>query len=137
MKKTNDYLISSGNLYADIGAPNAEERNAKMQLTLQINALIKQKKLTQKQAAEILGIDQPKISALSAGKTTGFSLERLFSFLMLLGQDITIKIAPKKRSKKTAIVTVQPPKKKKLPGVNAPKTPSPTLPMHARKKPTR
>ena len=111
MKKNNDYLVSSGNLFADIGASNAEERFAKLKLAIQINNLIQKKKLTQTAAAELLDIDQPKISALSTGKLSGFSLERLFRFLNILGQDITIKVTPKTRSKPKADVSVSIPKK--------------------------
>lgn len=106
MNKKNDYTISSGNIFADLGFPDAEERMAKVNLALQINALIKRKKLTQIQAAKLLDIDQPKISALATGKLAGFSLERLFRFLTILGQDITINITPKARSKKIANVIV-------------------------------
>lgn len=110
MNKKKDYSVSSGNIFADLGFPDAEERMAKANLAIQINTLIKRKKLTQKQAAELLDIDQPKISALSTGKLAGFSLERLFRFLTILGQDITINITPKARSKKIAHVIVSTPK---------------------------
>lgn len=136
MKKKNenkDYLISSGNLFADIGASNAEERFAKLELAIQINSLIKKKKLTQKAAAELLDIDQPKISALSTGKLSGFSLERLFRFLNLLGQDITIKVAPKKKTKSKAEVTVSLPVMKKIPAVK-PSPRSHIAPLRAQKK---
>lgn len=116
MNKKIDYTISSGNIFADLGFPDAEERMAKVNLAFQINTLIKRKKLTQKQAAELLDIDQPKISALSTGKLAGFSLERLFRFLTILGQDITINITPKARSKKVAHVIVSTPKVIKKPG---------------------
>ena len=115
MNKKKDYTISSGNIFADLGFPDAEERMAKVNLVLQINTLIKRKKLTQKQAAELLDIDQPKISALSTGKLAGFSLERLFRFLTILGQDIVINITPKARSKKIAHVIVNAPKMIKKP----------------------
>ena len=115
MNKKKDYTISTGNIFADLGFPDAEERMAKTNLALQINVLIKRKKLTQKQAAELLDIDQPKISALSTGKLSGFSLERLFRFLTILGQDITINVTPKARSKKIAHVIVSAPKVIKKP----------------------
>jgi len=115
MNKKKDYTISTGNIFADLGFPDAEERMAKVNLALQINVLIKRKKLTQKQAAELLNIDQPKISALFTGKLSGFSLERLFRFLTILGQDITINITPKARSKKIAHVVVNAPKAIKKP----------------------
>lgn len=82
-----DFETSSGSVFADLGASNPEERLAKAKLAMQINILIKEKGLSQKAAAELLGIDQPKISALYKGKLAGFSLERLFRFLNILGQD--------------------------------------------------
>lgn len=80
--KNNDYEVevSSGNVFSDLGLSNPEERLAKANLAIQINELIKKKKLTQKAAAELLDIDQPKISALSTGRLSGFALERLFRF---------------------------------------------------------
>jgi predicted XRE-type DNA-binding protein len=110
MDKKKDYTVSTGNIFADLGFPDAEERMTKTNLALQINILIKRKKLTQKQAAALLDIDQPKVSALSTGKLSGFSLERLFRFLTILGQDIIINITPKARSKKIAHVIVSAPK---------------------------
>lgn len=106
MKKKIDYEISSGNVFADLGLSNPEERLAKADLAIQINTLIEQKKLTQKSAAELLDIDQPKVSDLSRGRLAGFSLERLFRFLNILGQDITIKVTPKKKTKRKADVSV-------------------------------
>src|SRR5438132_1541995 len=110
MNKKKDYTIGTGNIFVDLGFPDAEERMAKVNLALQINTLIKRKKLTQKAAAELLGIDQPKISALFTGKLSGFALERLFRFLTILGQDIIINISPKPRSKKIAHVIVNAPR---------------------------
>lgn len=115
MNKKKDYIISTGNIFADLGFSDAEERMAKTNLAFQINVLIKHKKLTQQQAAELLAIDQPKISALSTGKLSGFSLERLFRFLTILGQDIIINVTPKARSKKIAHVIVTAPKAIKKP----------------------
>lgn len=94
MKKKIVYEDSSGNVFADLGIENSEEALAKSELARQIGKLIKKKKLTQKEAAEILGIDQPKISALIRGKLRSFSLERLIRFLNELGQDVSIMISP-------------------------------------------
>ena len=96
MKKKIVYEESSGNVFADLGIENAEEALAKSELARQIAKLIKKKKLTQKKAAEILGVDQPKISALIRGKLRSFSLERLIRFLNELGQDVSIMISPAK-----------------------------------------
>lgn len=96
MKKKIDYKESSGNVFADLNIENPEEALAKSELARQIGKIIKKKKLTQKQAAEILGIDQPKISALIHGKLRSFSLERLIRFINELGQDVSITISPAK-----------------------------------------
>lgn len=106
MKKKIEFTESSGNVFADVGLPNPEEWLAKANLAIQINDLIKEKKLNQTKAAQLLGIDQPKISDLNTGKLAGFSLERLFRFLNILGQDITINVTPKKRTKKEANISV-------------------------------
>lgn len=120
MKKKNidfEYEISSGNVFADLGFPDAEERFAKVKLAVQINDLIKKRKLTQAKAAELLDIDQPKVSALKKIRLSGFSLERLFRFLTILGQDVTIKIS-KARSKTKANINVITPKSSKQPVIN-------------------
>lgn len=93
-KKQADFEESSGNVFADIGVPNAEEYLAKTKLAYQINRLIEDRGLKQIEAAELLGIDQPKISALVCGRLAGFSIERLFRFLTILNQDIVIMIKP-------------------------------------------
>jgi predicted XRE-type DNA-binding protein len=90
-----DYVKSSGNVFADQGMPGAEERLAKAELARQIELIIKKKRLTQERAAKILGISQPKVSALLHGKLAGFSMDRLLKFLMALDQDIEIRIKSK------------------------------------------
>jgi len=106
MKKNKKYEISSGNVFADLELAHPEERLTKANLACQINNLIQEKGLTQNAAAQLLDIDQPKISALNTGKLAGFSIERLFRFLNILGQDITIKISPRKPAKKKAAIIV-------------------------------
>jgi predicted XRE-type DNA-binding protein len=135
MKKNKDYIISSGNIFADLGFPNPEEWLAKAELARQINNIIKQKKLTQVAAAELLEIDQPKISALSTGRLAGFSLERLFRFLNILGQDITIKVTPKMRTKQKAEVKVNVPRVKKPTMIKQPHADASNVQaIHAKKK---
>ena len=75
---------SSGNVFADLGLPNPDELLVKAQLAYQIGELISARQLTQSEAAKLLGIDQPKVSALMRGKLSGFSTERLFRFLNAL-----------------------------------------------------
>jgi predicted XRE-type DNA-binding protein len=101
-----DYVVSSGNVFADLGVPNPEEALAKAELANKISVIIKERKLTQKKAAELLGIDQPKVSMLLRGRLTGFSIERLMRFLMLLGQDIRISVHPNPQGRSNACVRV-------------------------------
>ena len=72
---------SSGNVFADLGLPNAEERKTKVRLAFEINQIIENRKLSQTEAARRLKINQPKISALSNYRIDGFSVERLMNFL--------------------------------------------------------
>lgn len=92
--KTKDYKRGSGNVFADLGVRDPEEALAKAELAHKITVLVRDRGLTQIQAAKLLGIDQPKISALTRGQLSGFSLERLIRFLLLLGQDIKITVQP-------------------------------------------
>ena len=89
-----EIIPSSGNVYADTGYPNPEEAMAKAELAILIADEIKRKKLTQKKAAELIGVDQPKISAIIRGHLSGFTIDRLFRFLMALGMDIIIEAKP-------------------------------------------
>ncbi|MGB3295542.1 MAG: helix-turn-helix transcriptional regulator [Phormidesmis sp.] len=99
----------SGNVFADLGLPNSDELLIKAELVHQISELISEQKLTQVEAAEILGIDQPKVSALVRGKLSGFSTERLFRFLNALGSSVEIRVIPKSASNiqaQTRVVSV-------------------------------
>jgi predicted XRE-type DNA-binding protein len=91
-KSKRDYIVGSGNVFADLGLPNPEEALAKAELAHKITVVIREKGLTQVQTAKLLGVDQPKVSCLMRGRLTGFSLERLMRFLLLLGQDIHITV---------------------------------------------
>jgi len=106
MKKNKKIESKATNIFEELGFENPEEWLAKAELARQINNLIEQKDVTQIEAAKLLDIDQPKISALRTGKLAGFSLERLFRFLNILGQNITIKITPRSYEKNQAGVSV-------------------------------
>ena len=90
----------SGNVFADIGLPNPEEHLAKAQLVSMIDDVIRERKLTQLQAASLMGIDQPKVSHLLRGRFEGFSTQRLIDFLNALGRDVDIVVRPAPRSRK-------------------------------------
>ena len=98
--------ISSDNIFADIGIENPEEELTKAELAWEIDQILKKKKLTQAKAAELMGINQPKVSALLHRKLAGFSVERLIHFLTALGQDIDIVVKPKPRNRRSARVSV-------------------------------
>src|SRR5438132_1273781 len=84
----------SGNVFADLGLPNSDIALAKAELVQKIRGLIAVRELTQSQAAALLGIDQPKVSALVRGRVEGYTLDRLFRFLNALGQRVEIIVRP-------------------------------------------
>jgi len=97
---------SSGNVFADLAVPNANEALARAKLAQRIGNIIASRKLTHARAAAILGVDQPKVSALIRGKLTGFSTDRLLRFLNALGQDIEIVIREKAKRNSPARMRV-------------------------------
>lgn len=97
MTRKRDHEQSSGNVFADIGLAEPEEALAKAELARQVAAIIAKRKLTQVEAAQLLDIDQPKVSALLRGRLSGFSTDRLFRFLLALGRDVNIVIKPARR----------------------------------------
>jgi predicted XRE-type DNA-binding protein len=99
MKKAKELIKvtkSSGNVFADLSLPDPENALAKAKLASAICRVIEQRGLTQTQAAKLLGLDQPKISALVRGKLSGFSTDRLLRFLNDLGHEVAIIIRPAK-----------------------------------------
>jgi len=90
---------SSGNVFADMGLPEAEEELTKAQLASHIRQVIKRQRLTQVAAASVMGIDQPKVSALLNGRLSNFSSERLMRLLTALGQDVDITVRAKPRDR--------------------------------------
>ncbi len=101
-----EFTPSSGNVFADLNLPQADDLLAKAELAAKIIAEIQRRRLTQSQAAAVLGIDQPKVSALKQGKLSAFSIERLMRFLLLLGRDIEIIVKGKSRSRASARLRV-------------------------------
>lgn len=84
----------SGNVFADLGLPDADQELMKARLTLQIARIIKDRGLTQTEAATILGIQQPHVSALTRNRAGSFSVGRLIEFLTALGHDVEITVRP-------------------------------------------
>ena len=83
---------SSGDVFADLGLELTEEDRLKIQIAQTIVVAINERNLTQAEAAEIMGIDQPKVSALMRGRLEGFSLQRLLNLVTALGRDVDIRI---------------------------------------------
>jgi predicted XRE-type DNA-binding protein len=98
MMKKHGYVEGTGNVYADLSVANPQEARAKADLAHRIVDIIEARKLTQVQAGKVLGVDQPKVSALKRGRLADFSIERLVGFLLLLGHDVQIIVTPKPHS---------------------------------------
>jgi len=96
----------SGNVFADLGLPNPEQELAKAHLTLEIYRIIKQRSMTQIQAAEALGIRQPQVSLLMNNRAGSFSVGRLLEFLTALGRDVEIKVRPTRKQHGEMSVTL-------------------------------
>jgi len=96
----------TGNVFADLGFPDAAERQAKLRLAYALNQVLDGRKLSQADAAKVLGVTQPKVSALRHYKLAGFSVERLMNLLTALDQDVEIVIRRKPRSRKAGRISV-------------------------------
>jgi len=101
-----DIESGSNNVYVDLGVPDAEEIWVKAQLATNIGDIIKRRKLTQVQAAELLGITQPKLSGLLRGQFRGISETKMLECLTRLGRDIQIVVKSAPRSRTEGHVSV-------------------------------
>lgn len=89
-------IASSGNVFEDLGLPQPEERLAKADVAICIEAMIQQRGLTQTDAAQRMRMTQPEVSSIVRGRLRGFTLDRLFQCLNALDQDVEIIIRPKR-----------------------------------------
>jgi predicted XRE-type DNA-binding protein len=96
----------TGNVFAALGFPDAAERQARLRLAYALNQVLEARTLSQADAAKVLGVTQPKVSALRHYKLAGFSVERLMNLLTALDQDVEIVIRRKPRSRKAARISV-------------------------------
>lgn len=94
MTKDIEFERSSGNVFADIGLPDAESHLIKANLVLKIDTLIRMRGLKQFEAAALFGVKQPDVSKMLSGDFRQFSVERLMRFLVALGQDVEIVVRP-------------------------------------------
>jgi predicted XRE-type DNA-binding protein len=97
---------SSGNVFADLGFEDSEERLLKAKLASKIAQLIEQKNWTQAQTAQRIGLDQPKVSRLLRGQLSGFSVDRLFAVLNRLGHSVEVRISAKARAPEKSHIRV-------------------------------
>ena len=100
------WVNGSGNVFADLGFANADDLAIETELLRRIITIVRERKLSQRAAARVLGVDQPKVCALMNGKTRGYSIARMIRFLAALDQDVEIRIKPKPRSRPRAVVRV-------------------------------
>ncbi|HEY3412358.1 MAG TPA: helix-turn-helix transcriptional regulator [Armatimonadota bacterium] len=101
-----EFTTGSGNVFADLGLPEPEERLAKARVAYRIHEVIASLGLTQAQAARRTGLTQPNVSDITRGRLKGFTLERLFQCLNALDQDVEIVIRPKKPDADGAVTHV-------------------------------
>jgi predicted XRE-type DNA-binding protein len=92
-RKKRGHAVSSGNVFRDLGLPRPDEELTKSSLLFEIYQTIKRRRLKQVEAAQILGIAQPKVSNLLRGRTAGFSVQRLSLLLGKLGKSVTIVVS--------------------------------------------
>jgi len=102
---------SSGNVFADLGVKDADTALAKAELAAEIARIIRGRRLTQAQAAALLGIDQPKVSKLIRGRLEGFTADRLMRYLTYLGRDVHILIKRRRKASERGRVAVVGPRR--------------------------
>ena len=106
VKRREPLTLGTGNVFADLGFADAAERQAKLRLAYALNRVLEERQLSQADAAKVLGVTQPKVSALRHYKLAGFSVERLMNLLTALDQDVEIVIRRKPRSRKAGRISV-------------------------------
>ena len=98
----------SGNIFADLGLPNSEQRLLKANIVAELHRLIKERGLTQVKAAKLVGVSQPDLSHLLRGDFDDYSAERLMKMLTMFEQDIEIVMKPHRKAGKPGRITFKP-----------------------------
>jgi predicted XRE-type DNA-binding protein len=106
MKRRIAHEKSGGNVFADIGLPDASEHLLKARLVVKIDALLRARKLRQIDAARLFGVGQPDVSKMLRGDFRQFSVERLMRFLVALDQDVQIVVRPRRGAAGAALQVV-------------------------------
>ncbi|MCJ2067495.1 helix-turn-helix domain-containing protein [Methylobacterium sp. J-030] len=91
-----EFEAGSGNVFADLGLPEAGDEAIKARLVMRLHAEMDRRGLNQTEFAKVLGVKQPDVSNLLRGRVLGFSLERMFEFTRALGDDVEITLRPSK-----------------------------------------
>ena len=94
----------TANVFADLGLPDAAERQTKTRLAMVLNRILKDQRLKQVDAARLLGVPQPKVSALVNYRLDGFSVEKLMDYIVALGRDVEIVVRPRRAAVATVLV---------------------------------
>jgi predicted XRE-type DNA-binding protein len=102
-----EYTVGSGNVFADLDLPDAEELKAKSDLATEIKQIIEHRRLNDAEAADVMGIDKTKVPSLVRGRLDDFSMERLYRFLNALGRDIEIVVKPTPEGRRRAVLSVK------------------------------
>ena len=105
-RKKIEFEVSSGNVFADLGLDDAEELYTRAALGVQVMKILNDRGLSQKDAAEILDIKQPEISAIMRAKFRKFSQERLIGFLNKLNRKVTIQVSRHRKGEPYQQVTI-------------------------------
>lgn len=105
-RKRIEVQAGSGNVFADLGYPDASERSLKVELAMEVNRILEERGLAQERAAKLLGIRQPHVSDLVRYRLNRFSVERLLDFLTRLGKDVEIRIVARPPGRRRAAVQV-------------------------------
>jgi predicted XRE-type DNA-binding protein len=100
MSEDKDFMVGSGNVFADLGLANPEEELLKAKLVREIRAIIKRRRLTQEMAAAFMGVKQPDVSAIINGRTGKFTLDRLARCINRLGYEIDVVFRAKSLTEK-------------------------------------
>ncbi len=101
-----EFETGTDNVYQDLGFDDAQEMQVKASLAIKIGDIIKHRHLTQQQAAELLDMPQPKVSAMLRGQFRGISESKMIACLNALGRDVQIVIKKAPRTKQTGFTSV-------------------------------
>ena len=108
MTRKIEFEVGSGNIFADIGLPDAETHFLKAQIVAEIYRLTKERKLTQSAAGKRMGISQPEVSRMFKGHFQEYSVDRLMTFLTTFDRDVEIRVRPHKKGGHTGRITFNP-----------------------------